>query len=135
MHRKFPLKIKNGLPIATSILALLILLSACQTQASAAQSVLDENQIKGKQLFTQNCAACHATTPDTIIVGPSLDGVATRGGTRIPGLDARSYIEQSIMDPDYFTVDGFQDLMPKTFAKTFTGEELDSIVAYLMTLE
>jgi hypothetical protein len=32
-------------------------------------------------------------------------------------------------------VDGFDNLMPENLGKKLTGEELDAVVAYLMTLK
>lgn len=96
---------------------------------------LSEQEMAGARLFTQHCAACHATSPDAIIVGPSLAGVAQRAETKVPGQSGRSYIETSILEPDAYVNEGFDDLMPKTFDKTLTSEEVDSLIAYLLTLE
>ncbi len=88
----------------------------------------------GRRVFQQHCAACHALTPDTVIVGPSLAGIATRAGTRVPGLDARRYIELSILRPGDYVVEGFPNAMPSDLGKKMTGEEFDALVAFLMTL-
>lgn len=88
----------------------------------------------GRRVFQQHCAACHALTPDTVIVGPSLAGIATRAGTRVPGLDARRYIELSILRPGDYVVEGFPNAMPADLGKKITGEEFDALVAFLMTL-
>lgn len=117
------------------VAALLSLLTACGNSSAAPTPALDALAEQGKQLFTQNCATCHALAPDTLIVGPSLAGVAARAGSRIPDLDAKSYIELSILKPDVYVVAGFSDLMPKDFGKKLTGEEFDALVAFLMTLE
>jgi len=90
---------------------------------------------QGQRLFNQNCATCHSLASDTIIVGPSLAGVATRAGTRAPDLDARQYIEMSILKPNAHVVKGFSDLMPKDFGEKLTSEEFDALVAYLLTLK
>lgn len=70
-----------------------------------------------------------------IIRGPSLFGVAGRAGQRVSGMDARSYMYNSILNPTAYMVDGFQNLMPTDLGKTLTGEELDAVVAYLFTLQ
>ena len=89
----------------------------------------------GKQVFSRDCGACHSTTPDTIIVGPSLAGVATRAETRVDGLDAYTYLLTSVMQPDAYLVEGFDNLMPASLSKQLTGEELDNVIAYLQTLK
>jgi mono/diheme cytochrome c family protein len=114
----------------------IFLLSACSGGSPAAPTpVLDPLAARGRQVFNQNCAACHALGPDTIIVGPSLAGVAGRAASRVPGSDAQHYLETSILKPDAHIVEGFSDVMPKDFGKKLTGEELDALVAFLLTLK
>jgi len=89
--------------------------------------------VEGRKIFNQNCATCHALVPETVIVGPSLAGVATRAETRMPNLDARGYIELSILKPEAYLVLNYTDVMPKNFGKTLTGAELDTLVTFLLT--
>lgn len=118
-----------------SFAAVLILFVACNNTTPEPTPTLDPLAAQGRTLFSQNCATCHALTPDTVIVGPALAGIATRAATRQPDLDARSYIELSILRPDSFVVEGFEDAMPKDFGQKLTGEELDALVAFLLTLK
>lgn len=115
--------------------ALVLLLSACATPPTRVAPTLSEQEQRGERVFTQNCASCHATAPETVIVGPSLFGLHARAGERVAGQDARSYIEISIIDPGAYVNEGFEDLMPKTFGRTLTGEELDALLTYLLTLK
>jgi nitric oxide reductase subunit C len=89
----------------------------------------------GGKLFQRHCASCHTLEPDVVIVGPSLAGIAGRAGERTAGLDARQYIQTSVLRPDAYVVEGFDNLMPSSLAKDLTGEELDTLTAYLLTLE
>ena len=118
-----------------SMVVLLLALAGCGDSPAQPTPTLDPLAAKGQQVFKQNCGACHALSPDTIVVGPSLAGVATRAGTRAPGLDARQYLELSILKPDATIVQGFSDVMPKDFGKKLMGEELDALVAFLLTLK
>ena len=70
-----------------------------------------------------------------MIVGPSLAGIAERAPTRVDGLTAQEYVEISIVRPDAYLVEGFDDVMPANLGKKLTGDELDALVAYLLTLE
>ncbi|MGB0387978.1 MAG: c-type cytochrome [Ardenticatenaceae bacterium] len=116
---------------------LLCLLLACQAGpfAEAPTPTVDPVVARGQKVFSKHCASCHALSPDTIIVGPSLANIATRGASRMDGLDARQYIELSILNPSLYVVDGFEDAMPSNLAKKITGEELDDLVTYLLTRE
>jgi mono/diheme cytochrome c family protein len=117
----------------TLLIVVVFLLSGCASDSSAAIQ-LSEEEMAGERLFVQNCASCHSTTGDAVIVGPSLAGIATRAESKVAGQDGRSYIETSILEPSAFINEGFSDLMPKTFGKTLTGEELDALLAYLLQL-
>jgi mono/diheme cytochrome c family protein len=114
------------------------LLAACGSPGgnnSAPEApTLSEQETHGQQLFSQYCAACHSTVGDAVIVGPAMAGVATRAETRVAGLSAHDYMAESILDPSAYLVPGFDDLMPKTWGKTLTGEELDALVAFMLTL-
>lgn len=96
---------------------------------------LTPEQEQGQAVYTVRCAQCHVLVPDTIVVGPSLAGIATRAESRVPGYDAREYIELSILSPKDYIVEGFSDTMPTNFAKDLTSEEFDAVVAFLLTLK
>jgi len=124
------------------ILGLLLVggfLAACGDQdgdnGSEAAVIDDPVAAEGQAVFQQNCASCHAVTGDTIIVGPSLAGIATNGATRVEGQSTADYIQLSILRPGDYIVEGFSDLMPSTFGTTLSGEQLDALTVYLMTLE
>jgi hypothetical protein len=71
-----------------------------------------------------------------IVVGPSLAGIATRAGTRIPGMDAEGYIRDSIVNPGAYTVEGFvEGMMPEAVFDSLTPEEFEAVVSYLLTLK
>ena len=77
-----------------------------------------------KQFTGLGCSACHSTGTDTII-GPGLSGLKSKGD---------DYIRESITSPAAIIVEGFQDLMPKSFADLKTTD-LDDLVGYLNSLE
>jgi hypothetical protein len=62
--------------------------------------------------------------------------VATRAATRIPGLTAEEYIRQSILEPDAYVVEGFPARqMLQNFDEILKNEQLDDLVAFLLTLK
>ena len=123
------------------------LLAACATRlavgpiAPSPTATLDAASAagRGQSLFTgtvARCSTCHALSADTVIVGPSLAGVATRAADRVAGLSAEEYLYQSILDPDAFKAPGFENTaMDPTLARTLTIEQVDDLVAYLLTLK
>jgi nitric oxide reductase subunit C len=93
------------------------------------------------------CAACHSIAPNVNIVGPSLAGIAATATTRIRSADyhgqakdAAGYIRESILAPNAHVLPGptysagGRSLMPSDYAQTLKPEQVDQIVAYLLTL-
>jgi nitric oxide reductase subunit C len=131
----------HSIRLALLFLGLLFLSSlfaACNGEpedVSEESVITDPIAAEGEAVFQANCASCHAVSANTIIVGPSLAGIATRAGSRVEGLGATEYIQMSILRPGEYIVEGFSNLMPTTFGTTLSGEQLDALTAYLMTLE
>jgi ferredoxin/mono/diheme cytochrome c family protein len=81
------------------------------------------------------CGVCHSTRPGDDGVGPSLAGVATRAAERVEGLDAAGYLEQSILDPDAFIVDGYRaGQMFPDYGERLSEQQIASLLEYLLTL-
>jgi nitric oxide reductase subunit C len=81
------------------------------------------------------------------MVGPSMAGVGERAEALVASpeytgsaTDAESYIRESLMDPNAFLVPGptFSaggiSFMPQNVEDLLTPEEIDQLVAYLLTL-
>jgi cytochrome c2 len=97
---------------------------------------------RGKKVFNtfqplagMACNACHRVDTEDRLVGPGLLNVGERALHRVDGLSAQAYIRQSIIDPTSYVVDGYSDIMPKTFGEAFNADQLDDLVAYLMSLK
>ena len=113
----------------------IFILAACSSVSGEVVPTLDANQLHGKSVYNLRCAQCHALAQDTVVIGPSLAGIATRAQSRVSGYDAEAYLERSILIPDDYLVEGFANTMPTNFGKELTSEELTALVAYLMTLK
>ena len=88
----------------------------------------------GQRLFkNESCSACHSTGTRRI-TGPGLAGIYSTAATRDSDLTADQYIQQSIRNPGTFIVDGFNNIMPKTYAH-LSQDDVDDLTAYLKSLE
>lgn len=93
----------------------------------------------GKAVFlkaTSMCVTCHAVDGlDTAVgtIGPKLNGLGERAGSRVAGQDAVTYIKTSIENPNGYVVDGYAPAMPP-LKSTMTDEEFENLVAYLVSL-
>ncbi|MDP9252745.1 MAG: cytochrome c [Chloroflexota bacterium] len=108
--------------------------SATTTLSPAVQLAAANTTTRGALLFaTKGCLGCHthASFPNAHMqVGPDLTAVADRAGTRVAGLDARSYIRQSLREPGAYRVAGYGAVMPDL---GLTDEQIDSLTAFLLS--
>ncbi len=91
----------------------------------------------GERVFNSaspiTCTTCHSLD-GTVGLGPSLQGISERAGTQVAGLSAEEYLRESILDTNAFIVKGFpESLMPVNFSETLSAEEVDAVIAFLMT--
>jgi cytochrome c oxidase subunit II len=89
------------------------------------------DESSGETIFTTaGCGGCHAFKPagTDAQVGPSLDAIEPAGGKKL-----EAFIRESIADPNAVVADGYQPgVMPNTFDKTLSDEQLDALVQYLV---
>jgi nitric oxide reductase subunit C len=103
---------------------------------------------RGKAIFdgAGACASCHARAGDSVLVGPSLEGVASRASQRIQApdyhgsaRDPAAYLRESVLDPSAYIVEpryaaGAISLMPAAVGATLGAEQVEDLVAYLSRL-
>lgn len=85
------------------------------------------------------CVTCHYVDQPGRLIGPSLQGVSERAATRVEGQSAVEYLRNSILHPnDYLVEDETGEyppsLMPQTYADVLTEQEVNDLIAYLLTL-
>jgi mono/diheme cytochrome c family protein len=97
----------------------------------------------GEALFKQGviqsapgCINCHSIEPVQAGSGPSLSGVAGVAGKRVTGQSAEEYLRASILDPNAYIVQGFPPgIMSRRFGDVLTDQQVNDLVAYLLTLK
>lgn len=117
-------------------------------QPSAAS---DDPVARGEALFRGSppaCFACHSTSPGVVLAGPSMAGLGGRAEGVVADDDytgsaatAEDYIRESILEPhahiaegpEVFTVNG-RSIMPDNYDESLTPEQVEELVAYLMSL-
>lgn len=144
-----------------ALLAIATMLAACggSSEAPTAQPAVQPpaaaapgDAAKGQALFSQSvlngnagCSTCHSLEAGKVLVGPSLAGIASRAGSTVPGESAEQYIHQSIVDTNAFlakgciaadpTVQCAASIMPQDWATKLSEQEINDLVAYLLTLQ
>ena len=73
------------------------------------------------------------------LIGPDHSHLATEAAGRVPGMTVEEYIRHSIEDPEAFVAEGVDrstpGLMTNAITEKLTEEQIDALVAFLMTLE
>lgn len=122
----------------TLLLLLLLGLAACRQTSSPPPTPDPATPAgRGAALYTGKgrCHICHALEPGDVVVGPSLAGIAATAAERQSNLDAETYLRQSILQPDAYKPPGFEHLaMDPTLAEQLSSQEIDDLVAYMLTL-
>jgi mono/diheme cytochrome c family protein len=148
-------------PTATAVPPTAVPPTAAATEASAAvvgAGMSDADAIKaalaagdpvnGQKVFTTAhntangtwaCAQCHSVTADQArIIGPGLYNLQAVAGTYVPGENVVEYIHNSIVNPNAFIAPGDPpfppNLMPQNWGDVLTPQELNDVIAYLLTL-
>jgi nitric oxide reductase subunit C len=111
----------------------------------------DDPVAVGESLFRSSppaCFTCHSTSPGVTLAGPSLARMASRAAEVVASekytgaaATAEDYVRESILEPhahitdgpDFFAVNG-RSIMPDNYDQTLTAEEVEQLVAYLMSL-
>jgi cytochrome c2 len=85
---------------------------------------------------TVSCRICHSLEPGQDLVGPSFAGIASRAAARVPGMGAEAYLRQSILEPNAYIVPGFPaGQMIQNLGETLSEQQIEDLIAFLMTLE
>jgi mono/diheme cytochrome c family protein len=88
----------------------------------------------GAALFTSNgCTSCHTlkAAKATGKIGPDLDKLPAEAARAKQPL--ASFVKTSIVDPNAYIEPGFpKGVMPQTFGKTLTAQQLAALVQYLI---
>lgn len=86
------------------------------------------------------CSACHSVdSSEMVMIGPGLYNVSVRSQTYDVGMTPEEYIHNSIVNPQDFTAPHPQGAqwplqMPHGFGEVLSEQEINDLVAYLMTL-
>lgn len=132
--------------ILVVMLVLLASLAACGGESAPAGGegeTAGGDASAGEAIFVQSmvgtqagCMTCHSLEPGVTLVGPSVANVGAEAGSRVSGLSAEEYLRQSIVEPNAYLVEGFgQGLMPAGYADELTAQQLDDLVAYMLSLK
>jgi cytochrome c551/c552 len=108
---------------------------------AATTSVISANvgdPARGQALFqgAATCSSCHDVANGVTIVGPSLKHIASIAESQVPGQDAATRLMNAIMHPNAYVYPDFQpNIMLQTFVQTLSTQQINDLVAYLLTLK
>ena len=123
------------------VVLLLVAIAGCSPAAStdpiielptgdaAAGEVLFNTGIGGQL----PCSECHSLD-GARGTGPSVLGFGAVAGNRHNGQDAQQYAANSIISPGSFILSGYSNLMPGTYSRDLSRQQLADLIAYLLSL-
>jgi cytochrome c2 len=138
------------------VLVMSIALAACggtsEPTAPAPATTTGGNAANGQALFSQSvlagnagCTTCHSLEPGKVLVGPSMAGIGARAATTVPGESAEQYLRTSIVNTNAFLARGCNaanpevqcsaGIMPQDWPQKLTEQQIEDLVAYLLTLQ
>src|SRR5687768_4232337 len=91
----------------------------------------------GEQLYNGagGCTACHGLgtrAPNLLTDDRGAGAIGARCGSRVPAMDCKSYLHESMVQPNKFVVEGFQPIMPDV-SKTLSPPQIWSMIAFLQS--
>ena len=85
-----------------------------------------------------SCATCHYTTSDRRLIGPGLMNVGERTTSYELEMDVETYLRVAIVAPDSFITPAEPPyptgVMPQNYSTVLTPEQLEDLLAYLLSL-
>jgi mono/diheme cytochrome c family protein len=131
--------------ILLTAVALILVLAACGGDSgTTATGSTGGDAARGEALFKQTvigsasapgCITCHSLEAGVVLVGPPQNNIGAEAGMRVSGLSAEEYLRQAIVNPDAYTVDGYAPgLMYQFYGRDLTEQQVDDLVAYMLTL-
>jgi nitric oxide reductase subunit C len=139
-------------PIAR-IIALLIalLIAGCSRSVESVQAPVSagEQVARGRTVFEQKllkqtpgCITCHSLEPGVVVVGPSLNGVATRAARVLASGEYKGlaktpaeFLQESILTPKAYLSSGFSHSVMPEWEGVLERQQLLDLVAFLSTME
>jgi mono/diheme cytochrome c family protein len=122
------------------ILAGLLLVACGGDGGSATTAPTTTLVLSGEELFEtffveagKACNSCHRLDDQDGAFAPTLGGVSSRAGDRVEGMSAEEYLRQSIIDPEAYKVEGWDQPMPTNFGEILSEAEINSLIEFLLT--
>ena len=88
------------------------------------------------------CYQCHFIEgiPEAAgLIGPDHTRIGFEAASRVPGMSAEDYLRESIVDPELRIAEGVDratpGLMTKAIVEKLTDEQVDALVAFMLTLK
>ena len=82
------------------------------------------------------CITCHSLDEGVTLVGPSHAGIGAAAASRVAGMSAEEFLEQSIVEPDAEVTGGFSPgVMYQNYGSDLSEQEIADLVTYLASLK
>jgi mono/diheme cytochrome c family protein len=126
-----------GTPTPTPVRSVVPLATSTPTPVVVARALVGD-PTRGERVFTSSgmCNSCHRVTDNNRAVGPSLKGIARLAAEKKPDASAQDYLRGVVLNPDQNIIPRQRPgIMPRTYSQSLNAQQIEDLIAYLMTLE
>lgn len=105
-------------------------------ETSEADIIFGEAYYRNGANGAPSCVSCHALDEDIATFGPILRNMVDVAQVRAPDMNPIDYIREAIVDPNAYVVSGYDaNVMYGTYGQDLTDEQINQIIAFILTLE
>lgn len=118
----------------------LLFVVACGSSAGAGDTERGRQLFHGEALIAggnaPTCISCHVIgIGEPVQLGPNLSNIGNRAATTVVGQGAADYLRTSLLEPDAYLAQGFQEgIMYRGYKTALTGQQVNDLIAYMATL-
>jgi mono/diheme cytochrome c family protein len=134
---------KRHIPLVAILVTAAVFVAACGGGGAAGPAATSGGNVDaGKALFAQSaigsqpgCGTCHSLDAGETIVGPTMAGIGTAAASKVSGESSEQFLRNSILEPNAYVESGFAEGIMPAYKDALSEQQVNDLVAYLLSLK